>query len=257
MVKRPWVLSECNLSDFKDRRPQLAVLPWGALEAHGLHLPYGTDNYEVQILAERACGIAHRAGADVVCLPVIPIGNQANTLGYAMTLNMHASTQFAVLRDIVDSLRTHGVPKLLVVNGHGGNEFRSPLRELFGRGVFVATCNWWDFCGPDARKIFTEVGDHADEVETSLMMHLWPEIVATPAADAGSVRKPRLACIEKGWIWFARPWDRLTRDSGVGNPAAAAPEKGKAFLDLAVERLGEVIRELALAEVDEWFPYQA
>ena len=255
-MKRPWILAECDQHDIKSRRIEVAVLPWGATEAHNYHLPYGTDNFQVTDLAERGCEVAYKAGADVVCLPTIPFGINSNTMGFPMNMNMHCSTQLAVLRDVVDSLKTHGVPKLLLLNGHGGNEFRGTVRELFGCGVFIAVSNWWQFCAGAAEEIFDELGEHANEMESSVMLHLRPELVDMSLAADGSTRKPRLASLEKEWIWIARPWDRFTKTSGFGNPAAATAEKGEAFLDACAGPLGEVIRELAQTEIDEWFPYE-
>jgi len=132
---RPYILSETHWSDVSKLDFQLAILPWGATEAHNYHMPYGTDNYETEALVYEAARMAWEQGARVIVLPTIPLGVNTGQSDIYMTLNMNPSTQQSILEDIAGSLEGYGLEKLLVVNGHGGNDFRQILR-------FIPTCSW-------------------------------------------------------------------------------------------------------------------
>src|SRR6266436_3445207 len=121
--KKPWRLSELTLLDVKKARFQAAVVSVGATEAHNYHLPYGTDNYEASEIADRACGWAWKRGARVALLPHIPFGADQNMLCYPMTISVDQELLNALVESIVRSLEHHGVMKLLIINGHGGNNF--------------------------------------------------------------------------------------------------------------------------------------
>ncbi|MBA3646652.1 MAG: creatininase family protein, partial [Gemmatimonadaceae bacterium] len=141
---RPYVLAECDLKTVRETKYEVAVLPWGATEAHNFHLPYATDVFEAVAIAERAAGIAWVAGAKTIVLPAIPFGVNTGQLDIPLTINMNPSTQAKVLADIVSSLAAQGIHKLVIVNSHGGNDFRQMIRELQPRvDVFISTINWW------------------------------------------------------------------------------------------------------------------
>jgi creatinine amidohydrolase len=228
----------------------VAVLPWGATEAHNRHLPYATDTIESEAVAVRAAERAWNAGARVVVLPAVPFGVNTGQLEVPLCLNMNPSTQAALLRDIVLSVSRHGVRKLLILNGHGGNDFRQIIRELQpATDVLLCQINWYSCVDP--KPYFTEPGDHAGELETSAMMHLVPHLVR-PLEEAGPGRA-RVSVVQgfrEGWAWTPRRWIAVTDDTGVGNPAAATPAKGERFLAAVVERLGQFLVELAAADPD-------
>ncbi|HEY0673788.1 MAG TPA: creatininase family protein, partial [Longimicrobiales bacterium] len=241
---RPYVLAETNWRQVQETPYEVAVLPWGATEAHNYHLPYATDVYETIAIAEESAHIAWQAGAKVLALPAIPFGVNTGQLDIPLTINMNPSTQLAVLRDIVESLEVQGIPKLVVLNGHGGNDFRAMLRELQGATeVFICTLNW--FTCIDARNFFDEPGDHAGELETSLMMFLQPDLVALSAAGEGRTRAFRVQALREGWVWAPREWRRATIDTGSGNPKAASAEKGGRYFEAVTQKIGQFLVEMA------------
>ncbi len=253
---RPYVLVETNLQSVRQNPPQAAILPWGATEPHNLHLPYGTDTLTTTQVAERVCQGAWQQGARVYLLPTVPFGVNTNLLAFPLVINMNPSTQLAVLKDVVASLKAAGVKKMLILNGHGGNDFNPLQRELFDCGVFIATCNWWQVCQDQASRIFENIGDHADEMESSVGLHLFPNLMAPLSqADEGKTRVSRFKALEEGWVKITRPWDKLTTNSGVGNPHKATAEKGRQYLDAVVAKLTPFVVEFARAEVDAMFPY--
>jgi creatinine amidohydrolase len=253
MPPRPFVLSETNWKAIKDTKFDVAVLPGGATEPHNYHLPYGTDNYESTLIAERAAEIAWKNGTKVIVLPTVPFGVNTGQLDLRLTVNMNPSTQFAVLTDIASSLSAQGVKKLLVLNSHGGNDFRQMLRELQPRlEIFICTINWWTCI--NGKDYFDEPGDHAGEMETSVMMALAPDLLRPLSeAGAGTARKFRVEGLRDGWAWAPRKWSKVSADTGTGNPGKSTLAKGEKFLTAVTERVGGFITDLAKADIDDLY----
>lgn len=252
-MSRPFILSESTYRTISATSYEVAVLPWGATEAHNYHLPYGTDNIECDRLAAEAARIAWERGAKVVVLPTVPFGVNTMQLDIPLTLNMNPSTQRAVLNDLVESLEGYGVRKLVLFNGHGGNDFRQMVREASPRtSVFMCTIDWWKVVDPAA--FFEQMGDHAGELETSVMMHVAPALVR-PLAEAGSgaAKRPRLQGMREGWAWSPRPWTRVTSDTGVGDPSRASAEKGARYVEAVSAKIGEFLVELASADLEKLY----
>lgn len=247
MAGRPYVLAETNLKDVPDAPAayRVAVLPWGATEAHNYHLPYGTDCYESAAIANEAARIAWEAGERVTALPVLPFGVNTGQLEIAGTINMNPSTQMAVLTDIVESLEVQGIPKLVILNGHGGNDFRQMIRELQPRfDVLIATVNWYSIVKPG--DYFDTPGDHGGELETSVMMHLHGDLLR-PLNEAGGGETVRMnvAAFREGWAWTPREWLRATKDTGVGDPSKATAAKGARYFEVVTAKIAAFLLELA------------
>jgi creatinine amidohydrolase len=241
---KPYIAMETNWQAVRDTSYEVAVLPWGATEAHNYHLPYGTDVYESAAIAEEAARLAWDAGAKVVTLPAIPFGVNTGQLDIPLTINLNPSTQLAVLRDIVESLELQAIPRLVLLNGHGGNDFKPMLRELQGATeVFIATVNWWTCV--DAAPYFDDPGDHGGELETSVMMYLRPDLVKLEQAGDGSTHPFRVRALREGWAWAPRDWRRATVDTGVGDPRAATRDKGERYFAAMTERISSFLIELA------------
>jgi creatinine amidohydrolase len=255
---REWVLAEANHNFVRSQQWQVAVLPFGATEPHNLHMPYGTDNFEVEEVGSRACERAYRVGAKVILLPTIPYGVNTNHLKIpgALACSVTPSTLLHILTDLVDSLERQNIRKLVLLNGHGGNELKPLMRELHHRtGVFLCLCDWFRMAADVYPKIFEKVGEHADEVETSLGLAFFPEFVHPELADSGAARPTKLEAVNRGWISITRPWHLATTNTGMGDPGAATADKGRRLMDILVERLGDFLVQLASTPMDERFPY--
>jgi len=253
-----WVLAEQNHAFIRQHQWQVAVLPFGATEPHNLHMPYGTDNFQVDEIGRRACERAYRAGAKVLLLPTMPFGVNTNYMKIpgGVTCSVTPTTLLRFISDIVDAMERQGVTKLVLLNGHGGNELKPFLRELHHRTkVFICLCDWYRIATDTYADIFKQPGEHADEVETSLGLAYFPQFVRLEQADAGQAKPTRFEAINRGWISMTRPWHLATTSTGMGNPAAATAEKGRQLLEVVVERLGQFLAELAAAPQDDQFPY--
>src|SRR5207244_13341060 len=124
MAPRPYILNELTWKTVRDTRYEVAVLPWGATEAHNLHLPYSTDNIETERIAALAARHASEHGARVVVLPLVPFGVNTGQLDIPLCLNMNPSTQAAMLRDLAPALAGQGVPTAVTPNRPGQHSVR-------------------------------------------------------------------------------------------------------------------------------------
>ncbi|WP_347158850.1 creatininase family protein [Pontibacter chitinilyticus] len=249
---RPYILAETNWKAVKEQQVEVVVLPWGATEAHNYHMPYGTDNIEADAIAAAAGKIAWEEGAKVMVLPTIPFGVNTGQADIKLDINLNPSTQLAILSDIVEVLNRQQIRKLLVLNSHGGNDFKPMLRELGLRfpDMFLVSCTW--FQAVDKMLYFEAGGDHADEMETSLLLHLTPELVLPlEEAGAGSEKKSVIQGIREGWAWSERKWSMVSEDTGIGNPQAATAEKGKAFLEAAARQVAGLLVELSAVDINK------
>lgn len=254
-------LERCNLDEVRRRIPEVALLPFGATEPHNVHLPYGTDTFIVSEIASRIAAAASEQGASITVLPTLPFGTETNLADFPLAINWYPSTLLAVIRDLVDSLAASGIRKIVLLNGHGGNDFKPVLRELYGRaGTQLFLINWYHVARDVYHEIFVAADDHAGEMETSLGLAIFPEWVARRdngelAADAGECRASQFEAINCGWVAITRPWHLLTTQSGAGNPHLATAEKGRQLLDLLTVRLAPFLVELSRAPITEKFPY--
>lgn len=255
---RDWVLSEQNHAFIREQKWQVAVLPFGATEPHNLHMPYGTDNFQVEVIGSRACERAYQAGARVTLLPTIPFGVNTNHLKVpgALACSVNPTTLLSILTDLCDAFERQGLRKLVLLNGHGGNELKPLMRELHHRsGVQLFLCDWFRMARDVYPTLFQDPGEHADEVETSLGLAFFPELLRMDQADDGAARPTRFDAVNQGWVSITRPWHLVSANTGLGNPFAATADKGHQLMDVLVDRLSRFLIELANAPLDEKFPY--
>ncbi|MBL7005825.1 MAG: creatininase family protein, partial [Spirochaetia bacterium] len=217
------------------------------------HLPYGTDIYESDFFAEASAKIAWDRGAKIIVLPTIPYGVNTGQTDILLDINMNPSTQSAILRDILTVLNRQGIERFLILNSHGGNNFTPLLRELgleFPK-MFLSTCDW--FKALDKSAYFTHPGDHADEMETSLMLHLIQELVLPlEKAGDGNAKKFAIDAFNQPWASSERKWSGVTADTGIGNPKEATAEKGKRFFNDITRLLGNFMYDIAMQK-GSWY----
>ena len=251
---RPYMLAETNWESLKDANFQLAILPWGATEAHNYHLPYATDNIQADHLVAESARLAHEKGGKVIVLPTIPFGVNTGQSDIYLDINLNPSTQLAMLNDIVAVLNRQGIYKLLIFNGHGGNNFKPLVRELGLRfpKMFISFCFF-----PQALNkavYFGEEGDHADEMETSLMLYLRPDLVLPKEKwGDGKAKKFKIEAFSEGWAWAEREWSKVSADTGVGNPHKSSQEKGERFFKDVTKKMGDMILELCQADLNDLY----
>ncbi len=253
MEPRPYILQETNWKTVRATDYKVAILPWGATEAHNYHLPFGTDNIQNEYIAAESARIAWDRGAKVVILPNVPFGANCQQLDIRLTINMNPNTQYAVLRDVAQALNGQCIRNLVVFNGHGGNDFKQMIRELSAEfpEMFICQLSWF-LVEPDWARYFEDLGDHAGEMETSIMMKVVPDWVL-PLAEAGNGKSKKLKFSgrKEGWLWAPREWTKVSADTGIGNPAKSTHEKGEKYLDVVIGRLADFFVELSATKPGE------
>ena len=249
-----YLLASTTWKTVRETNYEVAILPWAATEAHNYHLPYATDIIEGEAIAAEAARMAWEAGAKVVVLPCIPFGVNTGQTDIKLDMNLMPSTQLAILRDLITVLDRQGIKKLVVFNSHGGNSFRTMLRELgvaFPEMLLVET-NW--FKAIDRAAFVEEGGDHADELETSLVLHLRPDLVRPlEQAGDGAEKQPRIRAFNEGWVWRERPWSQVTESTGTGNVSKSTAEKGRRIFTHLTEKFAQLFIDLAAVDKDDFY----
>ncbi len=254
MSIRPYILAETNWKHLREAEVDLAILPWGATEAHNYHLPYATDIIEADHIAAEAARICYERGGNVIVLPTIPFGVNTGQKDIYLDINLYPSTQLLILDNIIEVLNRQGIYKLVVFNSHGGNEFKTMLRELGAKypQMMLIQTHW--FKALDKSAYFENEGDHADEMETSLIMHLRPELVLPlDQAGDGSAKAPKIKGLQEGWAWRERPWSNITKDTGVGDPSLSTAAKGEKFFTDVTQKIGDFFYELSICDPDKLY----
>ena len=251
---RPYILAESNWNYLKDLKFELAVLPWGSTEAHNYHLPYSSDIIESDLLSSESARIAWEKGAKVIVLPTIPFGVNTGQSDIYLDINLNPSTQYSILKDIVEVLNRQEIYKLIIFNSHGGNDFKPFIRELglkFPK-MFICTSNWYQAI--DRNNYFENSGDHAEEMETSLMLYFKPELVLPIEKwGEGKAKKNKIKSFNEDWLWVERKWSKISKDTGVGDPRLATKEKGKKFFLAVTQKIGDVIYDISKANIEELY----
>lgn len=229
-------------------KDSIAVVPLGATEQHGPHLPAGTDSMTVEWLAQEAARIASEH-VPVIVTPALPFGSSDHHLVFGGTISLGTETYYRVLHDVVGSLVTDGFTRIFLVNGHGGNH---ELAQLAARDaalkhpVRVAAGSYWNIAWQPLIEADAHRGrrlpGHAGDFETSLMLSLRPDIVSAdlPHRDGIGDSDPRGS--EPAWrnerhgFWqgidgYTDSPDNATAAKGILFRTAAAKALARAFVE--------------------------
>ena len=252
---KPYILEQSNWKQIKNQKYDVAILPWGATEPHNYHLPYGTDSLETAVIAADAADKAWKRGAKVMVMPTIPLGVQnVGQIHLPFCLHTSPSTQTVILKDILSALNIQEIKKLVIVNGHGGNDFKPIIRELQPQfpEMFLSLVEWFNIL--DSSAYFEEVGDHACELETSIILHYFPDLVLPlTQAGEGKIKQSKLKAIRDKTAWAPRQWDKVSEDTGIGNPRKATAEKGKKFVEAVSTKIADYFVELANCDIHDLY----
>lgn len=251
---RPYILLETNWKAIRGQSFEVAILPWGATEAHNFHLPYGTDVIEAECFAAEAARLAWEQGTKVMVLPAIPFGVNTGQHDILLDMNMNPSTQLLVLHDVVTVLNRQGIHKLIILNGHGGNDFKAMIRELGLKFPDMFIAQVLGYQAADQKDFFENKDDHAGEMETSLLLYLKPEwVLPLSQAGDGKAKRFRFSAIRQGWAWAERQWSKVTPDTGIGDPSKATAEKGEKFFKAATVNIARFITEVAKTRREDFY----
>ena len=251
-----WDLTQTNQARLKQHMPNVAVLGSSAIEAHNYHLPEGQDFLHTEAIVKRVAQMAWEKTSSVICLPTIPYGVDCNLLEFPLTIHVKQTTLDLLLTEIVASLAHHGIRKIVLINGHGGNDFTPLVRQIQADlGVFIFWCNVYEVGQDKHNEIFDTADDHAGELETSMALALFPELVELEQADSGASRPFQFEALEQGWIKTSRMFSNLNDHCGNADPSLSTAEKGQQYLDFICNRISNFLIELAEADVNDHFPH--
>lgn len=227
-----------------DRERTVVVMPVAATEQHGPHMPTGTDSILCTAIAE---AVEEKLQSEVLLLPTVCSGASSHHLRFGATLDIRLRTFVELIRDVCTSVLDDGFRRILILNGHGGNvdPIRIGLRELQPQYVnaLLVGGSYWSV----ANQMIDETLEgehqfvgHACEFETSLMLHLRPELVDTKAIQpAGELVADKL-----DGMFVCRDMKQRTKSGFTGRPDLATAAKGQILFDGIVSNLLAFIREL-------------
>ena len=252
---KPYILEETNWKQVKNNHYEIAVLPWGATEPHNYHLPFGTDSLETAKIADEAAEKAWKQGAKIMVLPTIQFGVQnPGQIELPFCLHVKPTTQLCILTDILDALYNQGIRKFVLLNGHGGNEFKPLIREVQPSypEMFISLIEWFKILPLSV--YFEEEGDHAGEMETSVMMHYFTKLVL-PLNDAGDGKAGSFSLegLKNKTAWAPRQWNKVSVDTGIGNPKKASAAKGKKYLKDLTTKIAHYFVELSTTDLNRLY----
>lgn len=258
--RRQGILEEMTVSEVRDFRAEVLLIPLGSTEPHGPHLPYGTDTTIADCFSSEAVRLANLGGARVLRLPPLPIGNNVNFKDFPFACRIRVETLMAVLSDLVLFGVEEGVRKIIILNCHGGNDstVAASLRQLFDDfqdKAFVAMCGCGGFSGDLYSRLFSDHSPHAGEFETSLMQFLAPGRLPDKAPVAAEMNQPVVKELSAGGVTWVRRWASLMPASCGGRPDLATPEKGRQFFEADVAGFSKFLISLSETPWHPQFPY--
>lgn len=234
-----------------DRNQTLVLAPIAACEQHSRHLPTYTDSILCGAVAD---GVESRLRERVLQLPLLWLGASDHHLPFGATLTASLDTHITMLCEILTPLLDDGYPRVMILNGHGGNidPLHVALRRLQPRykKTLLTGASYWELAEPEIAALLDgprkSVG-HACEVETSMVLHLRPELVRTSEIKDDVEAVPEAL---RG-LYIAKDMGQRTDHGAVGYPERASADKGHKLLYAIVTRVAEVAATLLRAPLPE------
>jgi len=247
---------ELTSPEAKDRlrSVDVALLPVGAIEQHGPHLPLDTDSYDADYLAREVAALCKEPRPLV--LPLVPYGVSYHHEDFAGTVSIGPETLSRLVYEIGMNLARQGITKLIVLNGHGGNgpalHFAA---QMINRDAHIFTCvDTGETSDADVIAIAETPNDvHAGEIETSTTLATRPHLVRL---DKARKLVPKFSSdyldftSKRSVTWYART-ARLSANGVLGDPTKATKEKGVRMWEVMVRNLVELVEHLKGMSLDE------
>lgn len=236
------------------RTRRVVLVPIGAVEQHGPHLAIGTDSW---IATEVAATVAADRPRVLVAEP-LPYGCSEHHRAFSGTVSLKVRTFIDVVCDVARCLHQDGLTPVFV-NGHGGN--RGPLQTaaqaLLEEDVPVWVMSYFDLLRDEALSTFSAASmGHACALETSLMLHLWPDSVGSTqhVSPGAQGRWPDVSLYPPTTadsVIHPLPFDQLNEQGVVGAPNEASAEHGRRLFAAAIRRVGEAVDRIVIDALKE------
>lgn len=263
------VLAQLSWPDIRTTKSRICLVPLGSLEQHGPHLPLWTDTAIVAAIASR---VEQRLPQAVLLAPTQPIGYSPHHAHFGC-LSLDLASYMALIRSVCRSFAAMGFDRILLLNGHGGNDVpcRAALCELKEEhpALHVLLASYWTLAAEAFRGIRSSPSGgmgHACEMETSIMLALHPEQVDIAKAkdDGPLIRRARekseqLAksptlpvadMLRPPPYFMVRNFDEISDNGTVGAPSYASAEKGENFVEAAVNAVCALVAAYAAGELE-------
>jgi creatinine amidohydrolase len=234
-------------------KSNIAFVPVGSTEQHGMHLPVDNDWWTANELAKRVGDRVAEKSINVVITHPVAYGVSPHHMVFPGTVTLRIETFISVIRDICVSLSKHGFKKIVIFNGHGGNDSAlmvalQELKEQVDSEIYLI--NWWDLAIDEIKKTAEPPFYHACDTETSVAYALGQRVDREKLK--GEVRKSKPSFVKHDFlaggptVYAANvPMTVLTSTGSVGDPSKATKEKGEKILSAIVERASQFVQEIA------------
>lgn len=225
------------------RQDAMVIVPIGSLEQHGPHLPVEVDTVLGETVALRTAKKIAGRGQPVLVLPTLWTGISEHHMSFGGTISLDLPTFTALVEGVVRAVHRHGFRRIVLLNGHGGNEngLRCITDELTPKlGIQIVQFTYWYAAAEAIGAILeTQAGlSHACEAETSMMMAVRPELVATDRIELAKVnRTADVSDLVGGGVYLWRSIGSRSASGVIGHPEAATLEKGQRLFDAVSETL--------------------
>ena len=253
---------ELKSTEIPEHTDRVVVVPLGALEQHGWHLPVLTDTMNLDEIVRRA---EADLGDEAIFLPTLWAGASDHHLAFPGAISFSNDTYMLMLIDVLESLIGSGFRRILLLNGHGGNRapaqmalYEVVMRHRERRDLWLVTAAWWDLVSQqiaDMPELVQTRVQHACEIETSMVLRLRPELVRLDQAKGTRVPFESAFYSPDGErpnkVVVLRPLDHVTESGAFGRPETATVEKGERLFDMAAEQVVACVQDIAVWQTFE------
>lgn len=246
-----------EIRETAERDGSVLVVPVASLEQHGKHMPTITDTLLCSAVVQTAAETAAEADVPVLTTPPVWTGQSRHHLSFGGTASLDVRTLLTVLEQVAETTLENGFEALLFVNGHGGNInlIGNAVQEIAEtQDAEVLGLTYFHLAADVVESVReSDIGgiSHAGELETSMMLHLRPDLVREDRIEATPNRKPYAGESEdltaSGYLSVGRPFSSYTASGALGRPELATAEKGEAFFEGFREALADVLEEVHVA----------
>lgn len=243
-----------DIDNLAKQAGSVLVVPIGSIEQHGHHLPVSTDTLLADAVATAGAEAVASEFPVLVAPPLYP-GFSPHHMEYGGTLTLELKHMLALVVDTVDTALSNGFDAVLLLNGHGGNiPVIGAATSIIGVDhpeVWIYGLSYFELAAPfidDVRDSDPGGMGHAGEFETSLLLHLRPDLVNEDAMEGTYMDDPNDYALndmfETGPLSVYRPFTAYSESGTIGDPALATAEKGDVILEGLQSELAAILREI-------------
>jgi creatinine amidohydrolase/Fe(II)-dependent formamide hydrolase-like protein len=241
-------------AEIRFQEVDIALLPVGSVEQHGPHLPLDTDAFDADYLAKRIAEACSKPRPLV--LPLISYGVSYEHDSFKGTVSISNDTLSRLVYEIGMSVARNGIKKLVIINGHGGNNpALNFAAQMITRDARIFVCvDTGETSDVDINRLRETPNDvHAGEIETSTSLAVRPHLVRM---DKASKKIPRFSSrylnfTAKRWVWWYAYTERISKSGVLGDPTKASAEKGEKIWQIMIAHLVALVEDLKNMTLDE------